>query len=143
LRGDSMQFLLRGMRYLWRQKRPAAAATTAGTALLLLVLAGTGTITPGHALLTAALGTIIAGLVTTQFMLYRLDQRTDDVRRALSGRRALLTSHEMAGVAERAKGARLRAEDLYDQGHLQEAVDEPNPYAAFDDRADHARRPMM
>ena len=61
-----MQFLFRGMRYLWRQKRPAAAATAAGTTLLLLVLAGTGTITPGQALLTAALGTIIAGLATTQ-----------------------------------------------------------------------------
>ena len=138
-----MQFLFRGMRYLWRQKRPAAAATAAGTTLLLLVLAGTGTITPGQALLTAALGTIIAGLATTLFMLYRLDQRTGDVRRAVFGGGALLTSQEMAGIAERAKGARIRAEDLYDQGHLQEAVDELIPYAAFDDRADHARRRMM
>lgn len=138
-----MRFLARGVRYLWRKKRQTAVAVAVGSVLLLAVLGGTGVMNPGQVLLTAALGTLLAGVAVTLFMLYRLDERTGDVRRAVFGGGALLTAREMAGIAERAKGARTRAERLYDEGHLQEAVDELIPYAAFEDECDNARRRMV
>ena len=138
-----MRILIRGAHYLWRKKRHTAVTTVIGATLLLAVLGGTGVMTPGQVLLTAALGTLLAGLAVTLFMLHRLDQRTGDVRRAVFGGGELLTAREMAGIAERAKCARARAEHLYDEGHLQEAVDELIPYAAFEDRADALRRRMM
>lgn len=138
-----MRFLARVMRYLWRKKRPVAAAAAIGAAVSLAVLGGTGVMEPGQVLLTAAFGTALAGVAVTLFMLYRLDEHVGDVRRAVFGGGSLMTAEEMAGIASRAKDARVHAEDLYTEGHFQEAIDELVPYAAFDDEADRIRRRMM
>lgn len=138
-----MRLVQRGVRYLARHKKEVLAATVAGGLGLTAALALTGTITWPAALQTFAWGALALGTALALALLLRLDERTGDVRRAVFGGGSLLTAQEMADVAGRAQDARTRADALYEQGRMREAIDELVPYAAFDDEADLVRRRMM
>ncbi|MBE3001026.1 glycosyltransferase [Nocardiopsis sp. HNM0947] len=138
-----MRLFQRGVRYLGRHRKETLGAAVAGGLGLTVLLALTGLLTWTAAVQTLAWGALALGTGLALALLVRLDERTGDVRRAVFGGGALLTAQGMAGIAEHAKQARDRADDLYEQGHIQEAVDELVPYAAFDDEADLVRRRIM
>ncbi|WP_026118329.1 glycosyltransferase family 4 protein [Nocardiopsis salina] len=138
-----MRLFQRGVRYLGRHRKETLGAVVSGGVGLTVLLALTGALTWTAAVQTLAWGTLALGTGLALALLLRLDEITGDVRRAVFGGGALLTAQEMAGVAQHAKQARVRADDLYEQGHIREAVDELVPYAAFDDEADLVRRRIM
>ena len=138
-----MRLVKRGVRYLARHKKEVLAATVVSGTGLTAALALTGTMGWPAALLTFAWGVLALGIGLALALLLRLDEHTGDVRRAVFGGGSLLTAQGMAGIAARAQDARTRADALYEEGRMQEAIDELVPYAAFEDEADLARRRMM
>ncbi|KOX15963.1 glycosyltransferase family 4 protein [Nocardiopsis sp. NRRL B-16309] len=140
------------MGYARKNKKVSAAAATVTGACAIGVMYSSGVLSLVAAAQLMALGVIGMGTAAVMVWGRRVDRRVRDIYLSMAGGSDISTgARQGAGlksgmewrIAARAKEARGRAQGLYVEGRIQEAIEELAPYVVFDDQSDRKRRRLL